>query len=90
MNAPARETDTLHLATPRRRPLSPAMQREATALLASLLLDAARQCRARSGLHVVPVAPPVDAPPAAPITPLLRRGDPAQARNRSKSQRSAA
>jgi hypothetical protein len=79
----------LRLAAPKARRLSPAMEREAVRLLAALL-DAASRRAASHCQNVVPIRPPLAARVGTPIVPPVKQRDPADARNPSKSMRSAA
>jgi hypothetical protein len=82
--------DSLRLAAPKARRLAPAMEREAVGLLAALLLDAASRRAASHCQNVVPIRPPLAARVGTPIVPPVKRRDPADARNPSKSTSSAA
>jgi len=82
--------NSLRVAAPKARRLSPAMESEAVGLLAALLLDAASRRAASNGRNVVPIRPPPAARVGTPIVPPVKQRDPADGRNPSKSMRSAA
>jgi hypothetical protein len=82
--------NSLRLAAPNARQLSPAMEREALDLLASLMLDTARLRAAGDCQNVVPIRPPLPTPIDTPISPPIKQRGPTKARNPSKSLRSAA
>jgi hypothetical protein len=82
--------NTLRLAAPKARRLSPAMEREAVGLLAALLVDAASRRAGRHCQNVVPIRPPLAGPIGGPIAPPIKQGGPVKTRNPSKTSRSAA
>jgi hypothetical protein len=73
-----RPDNSLRLAAPKARRLSPAMEREAVGLLAALLLDAATRRAASHCQNVVPIRPPLATRVGTPIVPPVKQTKPRQ------------
>jgi hypothetical protein len=70
--------NTLRLAAPKARQLSPAMEREAVGLLAALLLDAASRRAGDDRQNVVPIRPPLAGPIGGQLPLRLSKEDPSR------------